>query len=402
MAPTTTEGLMPVDVLDLTRQLVAIDSQNPGAGESEIADYVMTWLTLRGIPAERREFVDGRPNVIATVAHSEAPHLGLTGHLDTKPVGDAAEEWDTDPFSLNLQDGLAYGLGTSDMKGAVAAMLLALEDFAVNGSRGAVSLVLTADEEQGSAAGAQALIQNEALPDVGALIIGEPSGVDHPWEALYLVSRGICCFTVEIRTRQGHSGLSSRMGRNASLLAADVLHAFEEFAPPIAAPGKTPCEPTVNPGMMIQGGVCFGVWPGRAEVAIEIRTVPGMDRTEVMAAVEQTVAHVVGDQASATIRYEPGSLGWMPATEIDPQHPLVRAAHQAATEVLGHDIPDAAYPGGTDAGYFMGEHEVPTVVSLGPGWLSVAHGANERVGVDQLYQAQRLYRVLIRRYCELA
>lgn len=395
------DGANFVDVLSLTRQLVAIDSQNPGAGESEIADFVVDWLAQRRISAQRVELVKGRPNVIATVTHSAGPHLGLTGHLDTKPIGDAVEEWKTDPFNLSIQEGVAYGLGTSDMKGAVAAMLLALKDFADNGTRGAVSLILTADEEQGSAAGAQALINSHALPEVDALIIGEPSGIDDPWEALHLVSRGICCFTVDLRTTQGHSGLSQRLGRNAMLVAADVLRAFENFHPPIAVPGKTPCAPTVNPGMMIQGGVCFGVWPGRAEVAVEIRTVPGMERHEVASAVEQTVSHAVGDQATATVRYEEGSLGWMPATEIDPEHPLVAAAHRAATEVLGHDIPDSAYPGGTDAGYFMGEHGIPTVVSLGPGWLSVAHGANEKVGVNQLDEALHLYRALIRQYCEL-
>lgn len=391
-----------MDVLDLTRQLVALDSQNPGAGEAEIADFIIDWLAQRGISAQRVELVEGRPNVIATVAHSATPHLGLTGHLDTKPVGDAVHEWQSDPFSLAVQDDVAYGLGTSDMKGALAAMLLALEDFAANGTGGAASLILTADEEQGSGAGAQALINSQALPEMDALVIGEPSGIDEPWEALHLVSRGICCFKVDIRTTQGHSGLSPRLGRNAMLVAADVLHAFEDFQPPVAVPGDTPCAPTVNPGMMLEGGVCFGVWPGRAEVSVEIRTVPGMDRAEVSAAVEQLVAQTVEGQAAATVKYESGSLGWMPATEIDPGHPLVESAHQAVVEVLGYDIPDAAYPGGTDAGYFMGEHGIPTIVSLGPGWLSVAHGANEKVGVEQLGQAQQLYRTLIRRYCELA
>lgn len=387
-----------MDVLDLTRDLVAIDSQNPGARECAVADFVVAWCADHRIEARVVEIDEGRPNVLATVERGPGPHLGLTGHLDTKPIGDARGSWRTDPFELVVDGDLAYGLGATDMKGAVAAMLLALAEFAEHGERGTVSLILTADEEQGSDSGAQSLVRDGHLPPVDALVIGEPSGVDEPWEALFLVSRGICCFELDVRTTQGHSGLSPRLGRNAMLVAADLLHAFELFEPPIARPGLVPAKPTVNPGMMIDGGVCFGVWPGRARVGIEIRTVPGMDRDETRAAIAGLVDATVGDQAEVAIAYEPGSMGWMPATELDPAHPVVAAAQRAAVAVLGHELPVAAYPGGTDAAYFMGEAGIPTVVSLGPGWLSVAHGANERIGVTQLADAQRLYTELIRTF----
>src|SRR5690606_7260647 len=103
----------------------------------------------------------------------------------------------------------AFGLGSTDMKGAVAAMMIALDQFASTArATGRVSLVLTADEEQGSDAGAQSLSRSSLMPAVDALLIGEPSGIDEPWESLFLVSRGICCFEIEIETTQGHSGLS--------------------------------------------------------------------------------------------------------------------------------------------------------------------------------------------------
>lgn len=389
-----------MDVLELTRRLVAIDSQNPGPGEAEIAAYVASWLRERDIDSTIVELHPGRPNVIATVERGPGRHLGLTGHLDTKPIGDAIDSWHTDPFALTVEGDLAYGLGSTDMKGAVAAMMIALDGFrrGDHGGSGTVSLILTADEEQGSDAGAQALTRAAKLPAVDGLVIGEPSGVDEPWESIFLVSRGICCFEIDIDTTQGHSGLSPRLGRNATLIAADLLHAFEDFRPPIDEPGRVPARPTVNPGMMINGGVCFGVWPGRCTVGMEIRTVPGMVRDSVDRAITELVAATVGDDARTTIRYADGSLGWMPATELDPQHPMVAAAQRAALSVLDRDLEPAAYPGGTDAAYFMGEAEVPTIVSLGPGWLSVAHGANEKVGVSQLDQATQLYSRLINEF----
>jgi succinyl-diaminopimelate desuccinylase len=382
-----------MEIVDLTRRLVAIDSQNPGVGEAAIVDEITHLCRADGFDVRRVEAEPGRPNLIVTVDRGPGRRLGLSGHLDTKPVGDALGEWRTDPFELTVDSNLAYGLGTSDMKGAVAAMLLALRRFAAGGPSGVLTIVLTADEEQGSNAGAKALAAS-GLPPLDALVIGEPSGIERPWEALHLVSRGITCFEVDVRTAQGHSGLSSRFGRNAVLVAADVVKAFERFHPPVDEPGPVPCAPTVNPGMLIEGGVCFGTWPGRCTVGVEIRLIPGMRRDSVRSAIQRLVDETVGEAASATIRYCDGSLGWMPAVGLDPDAPIVAAAQRAARRVLGHAPPVAAYPGGTDATYFMETAGVPTIASLGPGWLSVAHGPNEHVGVDQLHQAVELYAAL--------
>ncbi|HVX43455.1 MAG TPA: M20/M25/M40 family metallo-hydrolase [Mycobacteriales bacterium] len=378
-----------MDVLELTGELVAVDSQNPGAGEPEIAGRLEQIATEQGFEFARFEPVTGRPNAMLSVDRGPGPQLALCGHIDTKPVGDALAEWTSDPLELRIADDRAFGLGTSDMKGAVAAMLCALENFARSGPPGRLSVLLTADEEQGSEAGSKALVASGELPDFDAMVIGEPSGLSRPWEALYLISRGICAFDIEIRTRQGHSGLSEQLGRNAVLVAADVLHALERFSPP----HPNGPEPTVNPGMLIGGGVCMGTWPGACTIGCEIRLVPGMDQDAVRSALERAVTAAVGDQGSATIRYREGSLGWMPAAALDPQSPVVHAAQRAATRVLGGPLPVTAYPGGTDATYFM-QAGIPAITSLGPGWLSVAHGPDECVGIDQLYAAVDLYTAL--------
>lgn len=383
-----------MDVLDVTRELVAIDSQNPGPGEVKMADVIAADLVPSGAEVRVIEAVDGRPNLLVTVDRGPGPHLGLSGHLDTKPIGGARDEWRTDPLSLTVQDDLAYGLGSSDMKGAVAAMLIALHRFGAQSGRGRLTLILTADEEQGSNAGAKALTR-QGMPALDALVIGEPSGIAEPWEAIYLVSRGICCFTLDVRTRQGHSGLSTHLGRNAVLVAADLARAFEHFEPPVAEPDRVPCSPTVNSGILTSGGVCFGTWPGHCTLGVEIRLVPGMDRDEVRASIETLIAKTVGDSADTSIGYQPGSLGWMPAVSLAPSAPVVAAAQRAAHRVLGRELPLGAYPGGTDATYFLGEAGIPTITSLGPGWLSVAHGANECVGISQLYQACDLYEALV-------
>ncbi len=386
-----------MEVLGLTASLVAIDSQNPGPLEPEIAAFVLDWARERGFATETIELRAGRPNVVVTADRGTGPRLGLSGHLDTKPVGDA--RWSTDPFELTVIGDDAYGLGATDMKGAIAAMMVALERFAEAPGAGSLSLVLTADEEQGSDAGAKALSEAGRVPRLDGLVIGEPSGIDRPWEALHLVSRGICCFEVEVTTRQGHSGLSPRLGRNAALVAADLLRAFEGYRPTVASPGDVPCSPTVNPGIFVRGGVSWGTWPGSCRVGIEIRLVPGMDRDQVRAEVDAFVRASLPAEAGYSVRYVPSGQGWMPAVELSPESPIAVAARHAAESVLGREVPVAAFPGGTDATYFLGTAGLPTVTSLGPGWISVAHGADERVGVGQLAEAADIYERLAAVFC---
>lgn len=391
-----------MDVLELTRELVAIDSQNPGPLEPEIVEHIAAWANDRGFESRILEPVAGRPNLVVTVDRGGEGHLGLSGHLDTKPIGDALAEWDTPPLELTVVGDDAYGLGSTDMKGGVAAMMLALEDFATGSApQGRVSLVLTADEEQGSDAGAKALVAEGLLPDLDDIVIGEPSGIADPWEAVYLVSRGICCFHIDVLARQGHSGLSHTLGRNATLHAADLLHAFEGFVPTVDAPGEVACAPTVNPGMFIGGGVSFGTWPGHCRVSMEVRLVPGMSRQTLHREVDALVRATLPADVDYRITYLDSGQGWMPAVELSPTTAVARAAQAAAESVLGRPVPFAAFPGGTDATYFMGTGGIPTIASLGPGWISVAHGANEKVGVGQLYQAHELYGTLIDTYFDL-
>ncbi|WP_329239759.1 M20 family metallopeptidase [Actinoallomurus sp. NBC_01490] len=386
-------------VLDLTAELVAIDSQNPGVGEKRLAGFVAGYARERGLPAKVIETAPGRCNVLITIDAGDGPHLALSGHLDTKPIGDAYGEWRTPPLELVVDGDLAYGLGASDMKGAVAAMLRAAESWSRTARRGRLSLILTADEEAGSDHGAKAL-SRAGLVEADAIVIGEPSGVRDPWEALYVISRGICCFEVVIRGRQGHSGLSERLPTSATVAAARATTALAGFRPAVARPSSIPCEPTVNPAVRVSGGVFYGVHPGDATVATDIRLVPGMDRDRLDGDLRDLLTAALPADVDWTIRYAEGSLGWMDPSEIAADHPVVAAAQAACADVLGRELPLGAYPGGTDATHFTDIGGVPAITALGPGWLSVAHGPNECVGVSQLAQAEALYERLARVYLE--
>src|SRR4029453_19342067 len=104
----------------------------------------------------------------------------------------------SDPFVARFEDGHLYGLGACDMKGALAAMLVAAAELANDGpGAGRLALVFTADEEHGSEFGSRYLAECGAGP-AEAIRIGEPGGIDGDWDQLQTISRGIANFSIDV------------------------------------------------------------------------------------------------------------------------------------------------------------------------------------------------------------
>ncbi|MFL5929119.1 MAG: M20/M25/M40 family metallo-hydrolase [Gaiellaceae bacterium] len=146
-------------VAELAADLVRIDSVNPGlipgaAGEAEIASFVAEWFDRAGLQVDVVEPVAGRPSVIATArGRGGGGTLLLNAHLDT--VGIEAMEA---PFDARVEDDRLYGRGSYDMKGALAAAMVAAADARDAALRGDVIVTAVADEELGSI-GTEAILQ---------------------------------------------------------------------------------------------------------------------------------------------------------------------------------------------------------------------------------------------------
>ena len=161
-----------MDALELTSQLVAIDSINPslvpgGAGEAEIARFVVSWATAARLPADVLESTPGRPSVVVRAPGSGGGRtLLLCGHLDTVGVAGMAE-----PFAARADGDRLYGRGTYDMKAGLAACLLACREAAGLGLRGDVVVAAVADEEHASL-GVQEVL---SVLHADAAIVTEPT-----------------------------------------------------------------------------------------------------------------------------------------------------------------------------------------------------------------------------------
>lgn len=379
------------DVVELTSELVAVPSENPGGDERAAADLIREWCSAFRFPPPRLVGSAQRPNLVTEVRFGPGGrNLGLCGHLDTKPVGEGA--WETDPLQATVVDGQLRGRGVVDMKGGLAAMMLATARMAEQQpGRGAVTLVFCADEEYGARHGARLFTASD-LSGVDAIVIGEPGGIHHDWDRLHLGSRGICNFDIEVTTRQAHSGLRDALGLVSATEAAArlVVALADDFTPTHPSGGPAP---TVNPGAVIRGGISYGVVPGRAMVSSECRLVAGMERAVFEREVGELVAAHLLDGAEARMEVQ----DWIPAAAVPGDHPVVEAARHAVETVTGTAPPDDMFPATTDATWFdaLG---IATLPAVGPGLLSHAHAPDEAVSLDALHQAVDVYTALITDY----
>ncbi|MBN2123654.1 MAG: M20/M25/M40 family metallo-hydrolase, partial [Deltaproteobacteria bacterium] len=164
-----------LDILSLTRRLLSFNTVNPPGRERDCAQYIGGLLERAGFKIVYTEYDEGRTNLIASrEGGGERDPLCFSGHLDTVPLGTVP--WSRDPFEGAIEAGKIYGRGSSDMKGGLAAMILAaigLSPFLPG--KGGIKLVLTAGEEQGCEGAAHLRSRGRELGKAGALVVGEPS-----------------------------------------------------------------------------------------------------------------------------------------------------------------------------------------------------------------------------------
>jgi acetylornithine deacetylase/succinyl-diaminopimelate desuccinylase-like protein len=393
-----------LDVVDLAQRLVRSPSPNPPGDERAVATVVRDALAELGLPAAETVALDpARPNLLVTLDFGPGGrHLVFSGHLDTKPIGDAT--WTVDPLGADIDGDRLFGLGSADMKAAIAAMLVAAARLArapLPGGR--LSLLLTADEEDGAMFGAHHVATTRAL-GADAVVIGEPGGIETDFDRIHLVSRGIARLRLLARGRQGHSSLSGVPGtRNAGVdiarLVAAVADELTLDVPP-NADGLEGWAATVNTGMTYRGGVGYGVLPGRIAVDTEVRLLPGMDRATLTEAFTELTGRVAARTgADLAVEYDMAPNDWLPAAAVAADHPIAAAVQAACEQVLGTVPPLSVFPGTTDATWFDAGQGLPTLPALGPGLLRRAHGADEWVSVAAVRRSVGLYEALAAAFC---
>ncbi|HEY7124697.1 MAG TPA: ArgE/DapE family deacylase [Ktedonobacterales bacterium] len=377
---------MASDVERLLRQLVAIDSVNPdlvpgGAGEAAIARFVAEWLRGAGLDVTMDEPAPGRPSVVGVARGSGGGRsLLLNAHMDT--VGVTGME---QPFAPKVEDGRLYGRGAYDMKGGLAAILLAGAEAKRRGLRGDVLITGVSDEEYASIGTASIVKRWHA----DAAIVTEATALE-----LCQAHKGFIWLDVEVVGKAAH-GSRPDLGVDAIAKMGGVLTGIEHLGSRLA---QGPAHALLGHGSLhaslITGGQELSSYPDRCVLSVERRTLPDETpervQAELQAILDQRAA------ADPTFQATVKTTLVRDAFEVSQQEPIVQAVRTAASTVLGRE------PGAFGADWWMDSAilaaaGIPTVI-FGPDGAG-AHAAVEWVSLESVERCVEVLVQTITAFC---
>lgn len=368
------------DVLALTQELIVHKSVTPDdAGCMEI---IGARLAAAGCRIERldRGLVS---NVL--ISHGQgAPVLLLLGHTDVVPPGDVAD-WRSDPFVPEIRDGLLYGRGAADMKGSVAAFVVAIEQFiaAHPGHRGTLALLLTSDEEGDAIDGVRAVAEQFRAEGraIDYCITGEPSSMQVLGDLVRVGRRGTLSGTLTVSGVQGHVAYPER-ARNP---IHQAMPALAELAAREWDAGYPEFPSSSFQISNIQAGTgANNVIPGRLQALFNFRYNPSW-RAEQL----EREVHAVLDRHG--LDYE---IAWHRGGEpfLTHEGPLRRAVRETIAEHCGL-TPLENTGGGTSDARFIAPLGAE-VIEFGPVNDSI-HKVDEHVAIADLQRLPGLYAAMI-------
>lgn len=376
------------EAVDLTSRLVSIPSENPVGSEEAVAEFIRQWLTSHNLPAEIQQIRPGRGNVVSRIpGEGKRPPLCLLAHMDTVPAG---EGWTFSPFSGEIRAGRLLGRGATDMKGGLAAAMIAFREMARLAGPPAGDLILacTIDEEAGMR-GIMDLIESAQITRDMTLICTEPSGL-----CLCPAHKGVLWYLITVKGKRVHAG-NAHLGADSNRAAARIIVALEEMTESL--PHRHPllgrCTLTVGE---MAGGEKINVVPDSTLVSVDFRAVPPLTVEEVDRFMEETsqnaIRHIKGISVTAKRTSIP-----RPPVETSLDAPVTVALKDAYRETMNSEIGIKSFPAYTDAGMAQSQLGLTDSIVWGPGELEDAHTCDESIDIAQLASApQILFRCLRR------
>ena len=405
------------DLIALTQDLIRIATLNPpGRRYRDICDYLQArmapqgWtcemLRARGAPGDSEEFP--RWNLIARHQGSRPGDcVHFNSHHDVVEVGHG---WTRDPFGGALEgsgdQARIYGRGACDMKGGLAASIIAAEVFvaARPDHAGRIEISATADEESGGFGGVAWLAERGAFADVQHVIIPEPLHKDR----ICLGHRGVWWAEIETQGRIAHGSMPF-LGDCAIRHMGAVIEEMERTLFPLLA-GKRTEMPVIPDGARsstlninsIHGGAeeregydglpapCV---PDRCRIVIDRRFLIEEDLAEVKAEVAGLLDKIRA--ARPGFVYEIRDLFEVIPSLTDRTAPVVRTTAAAIERVLGREAGYVVSPGTYDQKHIDRIGKLKNCIAYGPGVLDLAHQPDEWIGVRDMLDSARVMALVL-------
>jgi succinyl-diaminopimelate desuccinylase len=370
------------EVITLAKELILRPSITPD--DAGCQTLIVERLQRAGFACEHLRF--GAVDNLWATHGSGAPVLALLGHTDVVPPG-PREAWTSDPFVPEVRDGVLYGRGAADMKGSVAAFVIALERFvaAHPDHRGTVALLLTSDEEGDAIDGVRRVADEFRARGqrIDWCITGEPSSKQALGDLLRVGRRGTLSAALIVRGIQGHVAYPEK-ARNP---IHQAMPALVELAAKRWDEGYESFPPTSFQISNVHAGSgANNVIPGELQVLFNLRYNPHWDAARLEAECEAILRAHGLDYAIAWHR------GGEPF--FTPEGPLRTAAREVLAQFAGA-MPEESTGGGTSDARFIAPLGAQCV-EIGPVNASI-HKVDEHVAVADLEALPGLYQSLIER-----
>lgn len=389
---------------ELTRELVQIESTDPGTYEGKIERFIKGWLEKRigelpkglagKVTLQELEALPDRTELMATIPGTGAePRLVFICHMDTVVLGSGWDE-DLDPLGAEVRDGRLYGRGSCDMKSGLASAMVAFaSELSRIGQTGelptrGLSLICTVDEED-EMRGVEAAIKAGWVKSREWVLDTEPTDGQ-----IQVAHKGRTWFEL---TMEGVTAHASQPWQGADAICAmsyaitSIREAIDEQLEHDEL-GKS----TVTFGQ-IKGGYSPYVVPDTCKVWIDMRLVPPCDTSAAQKIVDEAIQmaekQVPGCHGSYVI------TGDRPAIERDPSSPLLAALLQATEKACGKPAEVGIFTGYTDTAVIAGMCGNHNCMSYGPGSLALAHKPNEYVPHADVRRAQAVLTKLVEDAC---
>lgn len=403
------------ELMELLTALIAFPTVSPPArNTNEVQDFIKGYLEDLGFYTDKWDVYPGDPNVVG-VLPGESPtdfnSLIVNGHVDVAEVGDHSA-WTESPFSAYLKDGFIYGRGVADMKGGIAASLLAIKILKELGIplQGDLQFQSVIGEEVGEA-GTLACMERGYTADYAVVVdtsdlhIQGQGGVITGWITIQSPET----YHDGIRRKMIHAG-GGVQGASAIEKMMKIISGLQDlerhWAITKSYEGFPPGANTINPAV-IEGGRHAAFVADRCALWVTVHFYPDEDYEEVIREIEEHIGAVAA--ADPWLRENPPQFVWggksmivdrgeiFPSLEIDSEHPGTKVLANSFEKLLTYKPTVGMSTTVTDAGW-LGRAGIPTAI-FGPGKLEDAHAVNEKVEVSQILDFTKVLAVFIAEWC---
>ncbi|UDI77088.1 ArgE/DapE family deacylase [Staphylococcus taiwanensis] len=394
--------------IKLLADVIKIQSENDN--EIEVCHYLKNLLAHYDIPSKILKVSETRANLVAEIG-SGSPILAMSGHMDVVDAG-RHDKWTYPPFELTEQDGRLYGRGTTDMKGALMGMVIALIELkmADHMPSGTIRLLATAGEEK-EQEGAKLFAEEGYLDDLDGLMIGEPTD-----NGVFYAHKGSMACKVTATGVAAHSSMPF-LGKNAIdtlVQFINQLHSKYDDIKKNDLKHELDVAPMVNKfmqgslseeeenfasgftmmGSIINGGKQFNSVPEEASIEYNVRPVPEYNNDFVTDLFQQTIDEVNRDALSFEI-----VSNHRPVTS-DKDSTLIKVITEVAPHYVNkEDVFVAAFIGTTDASSLLGDNlNNVDLAIVGPGITIMAHQVDEYIEKDMYLKYIDIYKDVAVKY----